>query len=105
MKACTAAMLRRSIAMFSSTGILLFFVSVLPSSVLAQDDITLKRDKDKTVYTIDSSDEPGQEAARDRERAWDMLRNMGIIMDGGQGKSAKSQPQPPTPHPAPLSGK
>jgi hypothetical protein len=83
-------------------SILLFPVLGLRSPVSAQGDISVHQDKDKTVYTIDGEDENKQLQERERERAWDMLRNMPVMIDGRQGKPVPVQPGPVQPaQPAP----
>ena len=78
-------------------SILLFPVLGLQSPLFAQDDISVRRDKDKTVYTIDGEDENKQLQERERERAWDMLRNMPVIIDGRKGQPTPVQPGPVQP--------
>ena len=80
--------------------VLLFPVLGMQSTVSAQDDISVRRDKDKTVYTIDSEDENKKLQERERERAWDMLRNMPVIIDGRQGKPVPVTPTPTQSAPA-----
>ncbi len=80
-------------------SILLFPVLGLQSPLSAQDDISVRRDEDKTVYTIDSEDENKQLQERERERAWDMLRNMPVIIDGRKGQPVPVQPGPVQPVP------
>ena len=44
----------------------------------------ITKDKDKTTYTIGSSEEKKDgmtEEERDKERAWEMLKNMGLIIN------------------------
>ena len=63
----------------------------LVSSAAAKDTMEVVRDKDKTVYTIDSDDRDAREEARDKERAWQMLQNGNFIIDGrDRRKSAQS---------------
>jgi len=59
-------------------------VSVRWSPVLAKDTMEVRKEKDKTVYTIDSDDEAIREEERDKERAWQMLQNGNIWIDGRQ---------------------
>jgi len=86
-------------------ALLIFFLSLLllltgsQSALFAQDDISVRRDKDKTVYTIEGGDQNRQLQERERERAWDMLRNMPVMIDGRQGKPVPAQPGPPQPTP------
>jgi hypothetical protein len=86
-------------------SLLIFFVSLLllltgwQPALFAQDDISVRRDKDKTVYTIEGGDQNRQLQERERDRAWDMLRNMPVIIDGRQGKPVPVQPGPVQPTP------
>jgi hypothetical protein len=75
----------------------LFSVLGVQSPLFAQDDISVRRDKDKTVYTIDGEDENKQLQERERDRAWDMLRNMPVIIDGRKGQPTPVQPGPVQP--------
>jgi hypothetical protein len=54
------------------------------STVFARETMEVIRDKDKTVYVIDSDDESRREEERDKERAWQMLQNGNIWIDGRQ---------------------
>jgi hypothetical protein len=81
-----------------SISLLLFLISGPQLSLSAQDEISVSRDKDKTVYSIDSNDENRLQQEKERDRAWDMLRNMPVIIDGRQ-----VQPMPV--NPSPMQGK
>ena len=85
-------------------------------SLWADDALTVKRDSDKTVYTIGASDEKNNaldaqsdkeknvysigsskekrdEEALKQERSWDMLMNMGIWQDNSKNnRPAQNQP-------------
>lgn len=61
--------------------------------VLAKDTLEVVRDKDKTSYSIDSDDSSVRQEERDKERAWQMLQNQGVLIDGRQAQ--------PVPKPAP----
>lgn len=51
-----------------------------------------QRDKEKNVYSISSSKEKRDEEARKEERSWDMLMNIGIWQDNnGQGRPPHDQ--------------
>jgi hypothetical protein len=76
------------------TGMLVSVVWSLPSPLLAKEQLDVTQDKDKTVYSIGSSDATRREDVEDRERAWDMLRHMPVIMDNRQNPSAPVQPAP-----------
>jgi hypothetical protein len=49
------------------------------------------RDKEKTVYSIGSNKTKKDEEAKDIERSWDMLKNIGIVIDGRQDKHHSSK--------------
>ena len=56
-----------------------------------------QRDKDKTVYSIGSNKTKRDEEVKDKERSWDMLKNMGIVIDERQDKpSHNKHPQSQT---------
>jgi hypothetical protein len=90
----------------------LFFVQI----VWADDALNVKRDNEKTVYTVGASDEKDNaldtkldkdktvhsvgsnktkknEEVRDKERSWDMLKNLGIVIDQRQGKPSQYKNQ------------
>ena len=46
--------------------------------LFGDEGLEVKKDKDKTTYSVGSSDEKKDE---DKEKAWDMLKNMGIVID------------------------
>lgn len=100
-------------------------------SVWADDALNVKREGEKTVYTVGASDEKNNaldaqrdkeknvysigpnktkrdEEAKDKEKSWDMLKNMGIVIDEGQDKhhhnknqqGQTNQNQQPQPSPA-----
>jgi hypothetical protein len=73
-------------------GLSLLVISGVHSSAFAEDDISVTRDDDKTVYSIDDGDEARRQQERDRNQAIDMLKNMPVITDGRRG-----QPLPPRP--------
>ncbi len=43
--------------------------------------IGVTRDKDRTVYSVGSKSQGTEEESIDREKVWDMLRNLGIIIN------------------------
>ncbi len=64
--------------------IVLLFSFLLAGYVCGNETMEIKKDDDKTTYTIGPSrdDKNGKsEEERDKERAWDMLKNMGTIID------------------------
>jgi hypothetical protein len=75
-------------------SVLLLLVSGPRSPVYAKDEISVSREKDKTVYSIDSSDENRLQQERERDKAWDMLRNMPVIIDKRQINPMPVQPSP-----------
>jgi hypothetical protein len=72
---------------------LLVLVSGPRSSFCGQDEISVSREKDKTVYSIDDNDENRLQQESERDKAWDMLKNMRI--SGGQNQSKSAQPGQP----------
>lgn len=120
MRACWATKLGRyNLILRVSSAILLCLYGV--QSLWADDALTVKRDSDKTVYTIGASDEKNNalDAQRDKEknvysigsskekrdeealkqeRSWDMLMNMGIWQDNSKNdRPAQGQPSPKGP--------
>jgi hypothetical protein len=77
------------------TFIMLFIMSVPPVALFAADQIDVKRDKDKTVYTIGQDGQIRQEEEKERDKAWEMLRNMSII-DKRKGQPSQGQHDQPT---------
>jgi hypothetical protein len=75
-------------------SMLLLLVSGPRPSLCARDEITVSREKDKTVYSIDSDDENRLQQERERDKAWDMLRNMPVIIDKRQVNPLPAQPGP-----------
>ena len=74
-------------------GFFVFFISVslfIPGFLSdaigkdTKDAMEVTRDKDKTTYTIGPSENKKDgktEEEKDKERAWDMLKRMNIIID------------------------
>jgi hypothetical protein len=50
-----------------------------------------KHDKEKNVYSIGSSKEKRNQEALKEEKSWDMLMNSDIIMDNRHGKHGQGQ--------------
>jgi hypothetical protein len=116
MRSYWASKLRRyNLILRVSVAMLLCLSGV--QSLWADDALTVKRDSDKTVYTIGASDEKNNalgaqrdkeknvysigsskekrdEEALKQERSWDMLMNMGIWQDNPEQKRS-SEKQPP----------
>lgn len=64
-------------------------------SPLIADEMEVKRDKEKTTYTIGGSEENRREEAKERDKAWDMLKHMPIIIDGRTGQPSTTAPAAP----------
>lgn len=65
-------------------GVFIAFLMLHLPSYSYGGEMEVKRDKEKTVYSIGSSQENKDgttEAEKDKEKAWDMLRNSNIIID------------------------
>ena len=77
-------------------GLLLFLASGLQAPLFAAGDLDVKRDDEKTVYTIGPSERGRREEDMQKDRAWDMLRNMGVIMDKRQGQTTQGQGAQPS---------
>ncbi len=48
----------------------------------SNDQLKVERDRDKTVYSLDSDEKYDREQQREQERAWDMLKNQNLLIDG-----------------------
>jgi hypothetical protein len=73
-------------------GFILFLtLTMLCPPLFAGDELDIKKDKDKTVYTIGSSDDNRKEEAKERDKAWDMLNKMPVIIDKRQVPPAQGQ--------------
>ena len=63
----------------------LCFVFVGPVSVcFSADDLKITKDKDGTTWSVGSDESREKKRAeedRDKDRAWDMLKNQSIILD------------------------
>lgn len=53
--------------------------------------LAAQSDKEKNVYSVGSSKEKRNEDALKQERSWDMLMNSDIIMDNRYGKHGQGQ--------------
>jgi hypothetical protein len=85
-------------------AMLLAILSLLAALVIpafAADVIDVKRDNEKTVYSIGSNDARRYEEAEEKARAWDMLNNMAPIVDGRQMRPGV----PPRGTPVPQTGR
>jgi hypothetical protein len=108
MRACWKVKQGKRTLILCIGGILLLYLFGI-QPVWADDALNVKRDSDKTVYTVGASDEKNNalDAQRDREknaysigpskqkkeeealkqeRSWDMLNNMGIVIDERQDR-------------------
>jgi len=59
-------------------------ITFTASEGLCGEDLKVTKDKDTTTYTVGSSESRKkaiEEEERDKERAWDMLKNSNIIID------------------------
>ncbi|OPY73159.1 MAG: hypothetical protein A4E63_01019 [Syntrophorhabdus sp. PtaU1.Bin050] len=63
------------------------FFNMLPLPVYGEDKIRVERQKDKTVYIIDSEKDEGK--SDDKAQSWEMLRDMTVIEK--RGLSGKGQ--------------
>ncbi len=95
-KRVTTRRLGTSTLMLLIAGALLFPTPRLLPLVHAQAPITVERDKDKTVYTIGSNSQIKQEEAAEREKAWEMLKNTGVVVDErtNRGQDRSERPSP-----------
>jgi hypothetical protein len=75
---------------------LLILVSGSFTKVIGKDDMEVRRDKDKTTYSIGVSEKKSNEKTeeeKDKERAWDMLKNMNTVIDKReQNRQKNGQP-------------
>jgi len=77
--------------LFISAVISCIFTTGLLTNAVGKDTMEVTRDKDKTTYAIGPSERGNQgktDEEKERERAWDMLKHMNIIIDK-QGKSGQ----------------
>jgi hypothetical protein len=88
MRTCRAANFGRYVLTIVSGSMLILLIAGLEAPLYAKDTLDITRDEEKTVYSIGSSDEKRREEAKDKEKAWDMLKNMGVIVDKRQGQTA-----------------
>jgi hypothetical protein len=67
--------------------ILSVFLNMLSLPAWGEDELRVERHKDKTVYVVDSKKD--EDESDDKERSWEMLRDMMIIEK--RGLSGKGQ--------------
>ena len=53
-----------------------FLLSYLTPSAFCKDELNVKRDNEKTVYTIDSKEDQKRDQDRDKDNSWEMLKNI-----------------------------
>jgi hypothetical protein len=92
MKKCKRTGLGKCVLALCVAGMLVSIVATLPSPLLAKEQLNVTRDNEKTVYSIDSSDRIMQEDKEERDRAWQMLNNMPIILDNRQSVPVRPAP-------------
>jgi hypothetical protein len=62
---------------------------------LAQAQSKIEITKDKTVYSIESNRQQAfQEEKEDKDRAWEMLKNTGVIIDKRKAPTEKEHQTP-----------
>jgi hypothetical protein len=74
---------RNSFLRLLALGEMFLFCAGAFSPLLADEGLEVKNEKDKTTYTIESGEDKKKD--EDKEKAWDMLKNMGILIDGRSG--------------------
>ncbi len=78
-----------------ASNLLLLFVLVAHTPLFAQ-DLDVKREKDKTVYSIGQSDRIRREEAAERDKALDTIKNMSPIIDQRRNpRQTTTSPQNP----------
>jgi hypothetical protein len=63
------------------------------TNAISKDAVEVTRDKDKTTYSIGPSEKKNNEKTeeeKDKERAWDMLKNMNTIIDKREQNGQKN---------------
>jgi hypothetical protein len=75
-----------------TTCLCLLFAPGYRSILYAGSDLTITSDKDKTTYTIGSDESGKKEDEKERERAWDMLKNMQINAEKRRHDQQQSPP-------------
>jgi len=86
---------------FRAAPLVFFVICLLPLSLHAEDAIDVKRDADKTVYTIGPDTTNKREEEKERDRAWDMLNQMDPNRYRGKGGPWQGEPPaPPSPPPS-----
>ena len=96
MRSHEAGKQRKHTSILLMGALLLFLAWGLQAPLFAAGDLDVKRDDEKTVYTIGPSERGRREEDMQKDRAWDMLRNMGVIMDKRQGQTTQGQGTQPS---------
>jgi hypothetical protein len=85
----------RILFFFLFTTMFIFITGFL-MPVISKDGLEVTRDKDKTTYSIGPSEKRNNEKTeeeKDKERAWEMLKNMNNIIDKRGQKGQKNGQQ------------
>ena len=72
------------------------FMTGFLTPVISKDGLEVTRDKDKTTYSTGPSEKKNNEKTeeeKDKERAWEMLKNMNNIIDKRGQKGQKNGQQ------------
>ena len=73
-----------------------FLATSTRPALAAEDELTVQRDEEKTVYSIGRDNQNRKEEEQETEKAWDMLKHGGIIVDTRKGQPSQGEPsQPP----------
>ena len=98
---------KRLLIIYSACALFVYLLGA--GMIWADDALNVRKDGDKTVYTVGATDEKDNalggkndeekamhsigpsntkrdEKTKDKERSWDMLKNMGIAIDDRQSK-------------------
>ena len=81
--------------LFLFTAMSIFITGVLTPAI-SKDGLEVARDKEKTTYSIGPSEQRNNEKSeeeKDKERAWEMLKNMNNIIDKRGQKGQKNRQQ------------
>jgi len=73
-----------------------FLGASTPPALAAENELTVQRDEEKTVYSIGRDNQNRKEEDQETEKAWDMLKHGGITVDTRKGHPSQGEPaQPP----------
>ena len=84
------------ILFFSLFTTMFIFMTGSLTPVRSKDGLEVTRDKDKTTYSIGPAEKRNNEKTeeeKDKERAWEMLKNMNNIIDKRGQKGQKNRQQ------------